>query len=296
MTENREKSNLEKYNDLVSRRNNWKEKSSLLENSISSINSETKAFEKKMSTLENYASKIEALDSQISMIEPIKDIKALSDTCKAHLMNVFVTARYGRIKDIKLKYFEKGLMQEETAIDVYSFATNTYFEKNKLRKSNTYLTGEIDFQSGDFVMIYDTKVSWNIFTFWGSLAKGVTDIEWWQMQAYMWLFNMPRAKICKILVDTPDKLIENEKRDLLREFIGTPEEYEEACAEIDRLHKYQDIPNEERIIELEIERDDEAIERIPGRVEECRDFLNNIKPGSYYENNRANSEQGVISR
>ncbi len=284
MTEPREKSNLEKYNEAVSKRAALIPKFEKLELDIAEIkNQETKTFSKKMDTLERYEKRIDVLGDSIKQLEPIKDVKELSETCKAHLMDLFVANRYGVTRDIKLKYWEKGLLNEENAIDIYTIATNTMFEKNKVRKSNGYVTGEIDFPSDIMLLIYDTKVSWNIFTFWRSLAKGVTDLEYWQAQAYMWLWEMDKAKVCKILTDTPDKLIENEKKDLLRDFIGTPEQYEEACVEIEKLHKYKHIPFEERIIELEVERSDEDIEKIPERLEMCRDFLNNIKPGSYYE-------------
>jgi hypothetical protein len=285
MTENREKSNLEKYNYMVQKRDDMFEKFSKIEEDIATMkNTETKTFSKKMDTLENYTRKLDELNRNVDELYRIKDLVSLSDTCKSHLSDIFVSYKYGRTKDIKLKYWEKGLMNEEQSIDIYSFATNTYLEKNKVRKSNTYLTGEIDVpvKVEDFVVIYDMKTSWDIYTFWRSLAKGVTDMEYAQLQGYCWLWDLPKAKICKVLTDTPDVLIENEKRALLRDFIGSTEDYEEACKEIERLHKYSDIPNEERIIELEVERDDEFIERIPQRVEQCRDYLNNIKPGSYY--------------
>lgn len=283
MTDSREKSNLDKYNDLVERHNSWVDKLEKIESDISKMNQATKGFSNKMTTLENYAKKADLLAQQINILEPIKDVKQLSETCRAHLSDIFVIYKYERTKDVKLKYWEKGLMNEEESIDIYSFATNTYFEKNKVRKSNSHLTGEIDFQSGEFLLVYDMKTSWNIFSFWKSLAKGVTDMEWWQMQGYLWLWDMEKAKVCKILTNTPDKLIENEKKDLLRDFIGSVAEYEQACLEIEKLHRYDDIPVEEKIIELVVERDDDAIARIAPRIEECRDYLNNIKPGAYFE-------------
>lgn len=288
MTETRDKSNLDKYNEAVARRDSMFEKFSKIEEEIATMkNQETKMFSRKMDTLENYTRKLSQLEQQVNELFRIKDVYSLSDTCKSHLTDIFVAYRYGRTKDIKLKYWQKGLMNEEESIDIYSFATNTYLEKNKVRKSNTYLTGEIDVpvESKDFVVIYDMKTSWDLFTFWRSFAKGVTDMEYAQMQGYCWLWDLPKAKICKVLTDTPDVLIENEKKALLRDFIGSTEDYEEACKEVERLHKYSDIPNEERIIELEVERDDEFIERIPKRVEECRDYLNNINKnvGKLYE-------------
>jgi hypothetical protein len=60
--------------------------------------------------------------------------------------------------------------------------------------------------------------------------------------------------------------------------MGCPEDGNEdfikICDEIDRLSIYDDIPIEERIHEVQIERNDETIEAIHNRVVECRAWMN----------------------
>jgi hypothetical protein len=283
MTDQRGKSNMEKYLEVVEKVDAIKPRIAKIEDELANMNPDTKGFIKKMDTLDSYGIRLGFLEKQAYQLSLVKDVNPLSDTCKSYLMDLFVFTKYGRTKDVKVKYWDKGLMNEEESIDTYSFATNTLFEKNKVRKSNAYLTGEIDFPSEELEIIFDMKTSWDLFTFWGSYAKGISDMEWWQMQGYMWLWDIPTAKICKVLTNTPSKLIENEKKNLLRDFLGTTEEYDEACLEIEKNHTYDDIPSEEKIIELTVQRDDDAIASIPKRVEQCRDYLNSIKVGELYE-------------
>ena len=51
-------------------------------------------------------------------------------------------------------------------------------------------------------------------------------------------------------------------------------EYLTACEEIERLSIYEDIPVNERVFEIEIERNEETIEAINKRVLECREWMN----------------------
>jgi len=283
MTEPRGKSNLEKYKEAQDKFNSWKEKFEKVKLELDTFkNKETKTYQNKAQTMGNYEDKMWLAHETMTTLEYIKDAKPLSDTCKKYLMNLFVQAKYGRVKDIKLKYWDKGNMLEEDAFTIYSRLIKEYVEKNTVTKSNPYVVGTIDFPARDKVIIHDTKVSWDIYTFWSSLANGLEDDYYWQAQGYMWLWELDEAKVIKMLLDTPDKLIEAEKKSLLRDFIGSEFQYQEACAELDKLHKYDDIPVEERIIEFKVERSDEDIARIPERVEMCRAWLNSIKPGTYF--------------
>lgn len=285
MTEPKEKSNLDIYNDLIAQKAKQNDTFDKLTAEYDAIkNKETYTAKKKYDSLIKSGSKIYDLDDKIEKIEPIKDVKKLSATCKNHLMDLFVEAKYGRIKDIKSKYLEKGTMLEEDAITIWSRLYGTYVEKNTVRKSNGYITGEVDFPTRGQVVIHDTKSSWDLFSFWKTYSNGLEDIYYWQMQGYMDLWDLPEAKVIKILLDTPDKLIENEKKNLLRDFIGTTEQYEEACERLEKNMKYPDIPIEERVMEFVVERNDDDIAKIPARIEECRNFLNTIPIGKLYEN------------
>jgi hypothetical protein len=83
-------------------------------------------------------------------------------------------------------------------------------------------------------------------------------------------------------LDTPQKLIENEKKRIQYDFIGSEAMLVEALEEVERNLIYSDIPIDKRIIEINIDRDEDYISKIPLVVKACRTYLNNIKT-IYYE-------------
>jgi hypothetical protein len=92
----------------------------------------------------------------------------------------------------------------------------------------------------------------------------------------MWLWNKQKGKLVYVLLNTPEHLIAMEEKRLLYDFVGSKEDYEEACKELRRNHIYDDIPLNERIRTFEVGRSEERIARIEKRVMECRGYLNNF--------------------
>lgn len=207
------------------------------------------------------------------------------ETAKSHLLECWVNKKYDRYKDITNKYLEKGTMAEEDSIDLYSLVMNEYFEKNKEFISNDFFIGTPDLYKGKSIkeaeLIIDLKTSWDIFTFFGVMIKGLDKRYFWQLQAYMDLTGAKTSKLVYCLVNTPYKLVEDEKKKLLWKLgvidPDTDEAYIEGCKQIDKNAIYDDIPMKERYIEFTVERDQEAIDKAHKRVIECRTFLNQLK-------------------
>lgn len=208
----------------------------------------------------------------------------IGETAKAHLLECWINQKYGRYKDITNKYLEKGTMAEEDSIDLYSLVKKKMFSKNKEMIVNDYFCGTPDLYEGDSVMnsslIIDLKTSWDIFTFYGVMLKGLDKRYFWQLQAYMDLTGAKSSKLVYCLVNTPYKLVEDEKKKLLWKLgVIDPETdsaYISGCNEIDKNSIFDDIPNEERYIEFTVDRDDEAIQKAHERVLLCREFLNQL--------------------
>lgn len=245
--------------------------------------SETKNKETK--TAKNMLEQLFKLSEKLKKLEPLKDVPVLSDGCKTHLCDLYTVVTTGRTRDIKNKYLEKGLLLEEDAITQYSLLTGTFFQKNKLRKYNEYVDGEMDFP--DEFTAYDTKVSWDIFTFNRTMAKPILPLYHWQLDGYMWLYNKPKGRLVYTLLNTPEHLIQLEEKKLKYDLFGTqqnfdyapPQEremFDEACKELRLKMTYDDIPLKDKVITFDIERSEERIERIKQRVIDCRYFLNNI--------------------
>lgn len=206
------------------------------------------------------------------------------ETCKAHLMECFVAHVYGRYKDVTNKYIEKGIVAEEDSIDLYSVVKKHLFIKNTGVLSNDFFVGTPDLYLGESIQkadtVIDLKTSWDIFTFFGTMARALDKRYYWQLQAYMDLTGAAQAKLVYCLVNTPLKLIEDQKKKLMWTMAvidpDTDEAYQKACEQVEKNSVYDDIPKEKRYIEETIDRDQEAIDKAHKRVEECREFLNQL--------------------
>jgi len=207
----------------------------------------------------------------------------LGETCKSHLMECYISKKYDRYRDITNKYIEKGLLAEEDSIDLYSLVKGAYFEKNKETIENDFFVGTPDLFVGTSIreasIIIDLKTSWNIFTFFESMSKPMDKKYYWQLQAYMDLTGAKIAKLVYCLVDTPLKLIMDEKKKLMYSMAvidpENDENYLKACERVERNGTVSlDIPAEERYIEFTVPRDQERIDEAHEKIKLCREFLN----------------------
>lgn len=215
------------------------------------------------------------------MTEARSKSEPISETTKTHLIDVYVSHRYGRRTDVFTKYMEKGLMVEEDSITLYSRHTKLFHTKNESHVENEYIRGTPDLFNGPSIkeaeLIVDIKSSWDIFTFMRTKGKGIYKLYYWQLMGYMALTGAKKAKLAYCLVDTPDTLLNDEKRKLhwkMGLIDDNNPDFQTACDEIDRLGKYDDIPIAERVHIIEVERDEQAIQSIYKRVMECRHWIN----------------------
>lgn len=225
--------------------------------------------------------------SQLGLImTEARDKGALfGETAKKHLSECWVNMRYGRTRNFTTKFMEKGTLAEEDSIDLYSLVKKKFFAKNTEQVQNDFFVGMPDLFEGPSIQkatsIIDIKTSWDIFTFYETMLKPLNKTYFWQLQAYMDLTGASTAKLVYCLVNTPQKLVEDQKRQLAWKMgLIDPDidpAYIMAAAEIDKNSIFDDIPQEQRYIEMLVVRDDEAIDRAHKRVKECRGFLNGIE-------------------
>lgn len=208
----------------------------------------------------------------------------IGETAKAHILECYVSKKYGRYKDVTNKFIEKGLLAEEDSIDLYTLVKDKLFIKNSEVLENEWFTGTPDLFEGEEILkatvIIDLKTSWDIFTFFSAMHKAVDKKYFWQLQAYMDLTGAKEAKLVYCLVNTPFKLVEDEKKKLLWTMgVIDPEAdpaYLEACKRVDKNSNYDDIPMEDKYIEFTIPRDQAAIDKAHARVEMVRIFMNQL--------------------
>lgn len=202
----------------------------------------------------------------------------LGETAKSHLMECYVGQKYGRKKDITNKFIEKGLLAEEDSLDLYTLVKDKLFVKNEETFKNDFFIGTPDLIDGDCII--DIKTSWDIFTFFSVMSKPANKMYFWQLQAYLDLTGAKSAKLVYCLVNTPFKLVEDQKKKLMWTMgvidPETDEAYLAACEEVDKNSNYDDISMEEKYIEFSFDRDQEAIDKAHDRVGVCREFLTKL--------------------
>lgn len=205
----------------------------------------------------------------------------LSETCKQALIEMFISRRYGRQKDITNKYTEKGLAVEEDAVTLYSRLEGKFFKKNTERIHNEFINGEPDLFRGVSVFnadhIDELKSSWDIFTFFTVKTKPINKDYLYQLQGYMALTGAKTSTLGYCLIDTPEPMINDEKRRLFHKMNVLTDQnpdYIKACELLELNMKFDDVPLQDRVIKFQVPCNEDLIESVYARVPWWRQFLN----------------------
>lgn len=227
---------------------------------------------------------VEKCDKQGLLVSELKDKRndvELSDGAKTHLMDIWISETKRRKADINNKFIEKGLAVEEDGITLRSRLTKTFFKKNETHLSNEFIKGTPDLFIGETIhkaeRIDDVKCSWNANTFYRTFTKAFNPLYYWQGVGYMWLSGARKFVLAYCLVNTPEPLIEAEKRQLWYK-LGQPSDddanWVDAQWAIDRNMRYDDIPLREKMLEYELEYNEADVELLKKKIIAARDYLN----------------------
>jgi hypothetical protein len=197
----------------------------------------------------------------------------LSEGAKTYLKELYKDIIFGRSKDIQSKYLSKGIAVEDENINQYNEVNGTFLIKNSERFENDFFTGEPDVIED---ILFEFKSSWDYSTF-PLFEEEVPNEDYEdQIQCYLDLLKLPKAKLIYGLVDTPDDLIIDEKRKMawkLGAIDGLPEDLDQ---EITNNMTYADIPKAARIKEFEIYKDEKRLELIKNMIKQAREYLNSL--------------------
>lgn len=206
-----------------------------------------------------------------------KEAGLLSETAKTYIKQLYRESKYNRRKGLVNKYIEKGLYNEEQAIDMLSEFDKSFYVKNEKFFENDFITGTPDIITD---IIIDIKCSFDLWTFPFADDK-VNAMYYWQMQSYMALCDKQKAKLAYVLTDTPGFMIKRELSQLMYKICVNPDDSEERLTEmysrVEREMKFEDVPLKDRICTFEIQRNDTDIDRIYKQVEKCRKFYETLK-------------------
>lgn len=215
--------------------------------------------------------KIRASSAGKLMTEPRLKSEAgsLSETAKTYLKELFITKEYGRTKDITNKFIEKGLLNEELAIDEYSLHTNSYFEKNEILFDNDYFIGTPDNATDK---IRDFKCSFDLWTF---MNAELTPLYYYQLQTYMDLTGIRHAELIYVLSNSPEATIQRELKTASWKLQVS--ELPDFEAKLRREMCYDDIPREQRIKVFPVEYNPDDIIKMRDKVIKAREYYSTLK-------------------
>ena len=208
------------------------------------------------------------------MTNPKTKGETLSQTTKTYLQELAVQEIYGIRKEFSSRYTDKGNEVEELSIALCNDVLNLGFiYKNEEHFSNDWITGTPDVNTNEILL--DVKSSWDATTFPFFDTELKNKDYFYQLQGYMWLTGKEESLLCYCLIDTPLQIVEDEIR---REHwkASLIEESFDLRAFVQSKHTFGHIPKEKRLKTFKIAKDDKVIEDIKTRIEQCREYYNEL--------------------
>lgn len=208
------------------------------------------------------------------MTNPKTKGETLSQTTKTYLQELAVQEIYGIRKEFSSRYTDKGNEVEELSIALCNDVLDLGFiYKNEEHFSNDWITGTPDVNTNEILL--DVKSSWDATTFPFFDTELKNKDYFYQMHGYMWLTGKEESLLCYCLIDTPLQIVEDEIR---REHwkASLIEESLDLRAFVQSKHTFGHIPKEKRLKTFKIAKDENVIEDIKTRIEQCREYYNNL--------------------
>ena len=202
----------------------------------------------------------------------------LSDTAKSWVEKLWRKKEKGVEEFLANKYIEKGLSEEEMGISLCSAIDGNYYKKNEEERDNGVLTGTPDIVFGD-ESIDDIKSSWDLKTF---MNADMTDLYYGQLQVYMELWDINSARLRYCLVDTPQKLINDAKRQVMWKLDITDDEnpeFRHIFQQIETNMIFSHYPKHERVKTFHVKRDRAYIDELYVRAAHAIDYYESLRLG-----------------
>ena len=175
----------------------------------------------------------------------------LPQTVKSYCETWLKEQLYGMTYEFDSKYTSKGNDVEDLSMQYYSKQRDLFLLKNLDTYEDDFFTGTPDNDEGDIV--FDFKSSWSPFTFPLFDTEPNPDYVG-QLQVYMHLLNIKKAKLVHVLTETP--------LHLLRPW-EDPQDY-------------SSIPADLRIKEFSFDYDPSFIEEAKLRVKLAREYIKTL--------------------
>lgn len=201
--------------------------------------------------------------------------EVLSETAKTYIQDLFKERELGIFKDFSSRYTDKGIENEDQAIQMASEVLNWEFvTKNETRFNNEWLTGEPDVLTDS--LLADIKCSWNGSTFPMFDDKLKNKDYFWQLQGYMMLTGHDTSELVYCLTNTPFQIVEDEVRRAHWKLNLIDEDLDVREA-VQASHNFDHLPDTLRVKRFIVKRDNEALDKIKQRVEVAREYYESLR-------------------
>lgn len=199
----------------------------------------------------------------------------LSKTAKSYIEKLFKEKEFGYYENISSRYLDKGIENEDIAIQMASEVFNWDFVvKNEVRFNNEFVTGEPDILTDN--LLADIKCSWDMGTFPMFENEIPNKMYYWQLQTYMMLTDMPQAELVYCLTNTPFQIVEDEVRRAHWKLNLIDEDLDVREA-VQASHNFDHIPTELRVKRFVVEKDEQAFEKIKEKVKLAREYYESLR-------------------
>lgn len=240
MANSKEKSNKEKFEDAK----NALEKLQAQYNNF--VNKECKSAQDILNTKIPETKKLIAY-----LAENLDEKPILAKTVSEYVYSWLKEHIYSVRKEIKSKYLSKGNQVENIAIDkVIEWLDLPFAVKNEQFFEDEFFCGTPDLIINDTV--YDTKCSWDCFSFPLFENDIPNEDYFYQLQIYMHLTGLKKAILVYCLINTPEN-IQNES------------------------YNYDNLEKKFRIKKYEFNYDKNVIEELKKRILTVREYIKTLE-------------------
>lgn len=237
----------------------------------------------KLTELQNKESRTPKQDEELMSLISKRDAPpSLGDSCTSYLKEMYVWHKYGKEPvggAERSKYTMKGKLVEDDSIMMLSRIDSRTYKKNDLRFTNNCLTGEPDIivtDNGQSVAIIDIKSSYDFATLLSNIGSSLNTLYKYQVQGYMALTGAEVAQVCYCLVNMPQEIINSEKKRLFYALNAATEDSPEYVRQVSKLENnmtFDEIPIKERVVRFTVDYDEQLIQKVYKRIEQCREWL-----------------------
>lgn len=207
------------------------------------------------------------------MTNPRSKTELLSETTKTYCKDWLKGQIYNRQKEFSNKFTEKGNIVEDASLDFIAKQLDLgMLIKNEQHFENEFMRGTPDAILPDYVI--DVKNSWDCFTFPLFDNEIENNGYYYQLQGYMALTGLKKAKLIYCITDTPENLIERECK-----YWCLKNGYEMDIDIYNQFYNkmtFGDIEDRFKIKIFDIEFDENIIKDIEKRVFDCQLYINEL--------------------